>query len=65
VSYPITVGICFGVQFGIWFGMMAFGWKGFGVWRWSEGEKEDALGQGPSLDTDEYQQPGLSAKELW
>jgi hypothetical protein len=39
--------------------MMSFGWKGFGVWRWSEEEKEDALGQGPSLDTDKHQQPGL------
>jgi hypothetical protein len=63
VSYPITVGICFGVQFGIWFGMMSFGWKGFGVWRWSEEEKEDALGQGASLDTGKHQQPGLGAEE--
>jgi hypothetical protein len=63
VSYPITVGICFGVQFGLWFGMMSFSWKGFGVWRWSEEEKEDALGQGASLNTDEHQQPGLGAEE--
>lgn len=58
VSYPITVGTCFGVQSGIWVGMMSFGWKGFRVWSWSEEEKDDALGQGASLDTEEHQQSG-------
>jgi hypothetical protein len=64
LSYPITVGICFGVQFGIWFCMMSFGWKGFRVWRWSEQEKEDALGREAPFGAPEYQQPDLAAVEL-